>query len=1084
MKLKSLLADLMASKCRGGLGSRGASIAVSTGMFLLLVPVVAQAASSVIWDIHPVAAPSNFQLLTGSCEGTAVTCEDHYTLVLVNVGSQESSGQATITDTLPPGLTTSSKPEVRGGGWECTPGVGNSVVTCTSSAGVAPFASGAVINIFVAVAPGTQGTVTNHVQVAGGGAEEAVASVQTPITSQVVPFGPFDLSAAALDGGALDTRAGGHPTALSASVDFSTKFKFNGQNEPSIQPVESARQIVFDLPAGLVGDPQAAPTCSLTDMSNLPPTCPRASQVGTLQLIGGGLDGDFGASTNLRIYNVHPEVGHPAEFGVYDPLLNRYVVMYASVRGAPDYGVRVTTQPLPTALETDGVVATFFGNPAVQDESPLSPAAFFSNPTDCTATGFTTTVHVDSWENPGRSLPDGAPDLSDPAWKSASSTAPAVSGCEALHFDPSFVLQPDTSSPDDPAGVNVDLHIPQSEDPQGLATPPLRNATVTLPQGLVVSPSSADGLQGCSTSRLALESTDPAACPQASQIGTVEVITPLIDHPLPGEVYLGDPDCSPCTSIDAQAGRLIKLYIQVDDPVSGVVVKIPGTVSTDPSTGQVRATFKDSPQLPFSDLKLSFKSGPRAPVATPSECGAYTTESDLSPWSAPATPDATPSSLFQISGCGDPNRFAPSFESGTTNAQAAAFSPFTLGLSRADADQQLSGLSATLPAGLLARLAGVPVCGGVSANLGACPESSRIGSVSVGVGPGSHPFFVSGKIFLTGSYKGGPFGEVVVVPAVAGPFNLGTVAVRGGIYVDPHTAQASIVSDPFPTILDGIQLQIKTVNVTVDRPGFMFNPTSCSSLSVNAMVTSVQRVQVPVSSHFQAANCASLSFKPGFTASTGGRASKAGGASLDVKVSSGAGQANIGKIKVDLPKQLPSRLSTLQKACLASVFDANPANCSSASDVGMATASTPVLASPLVGPAYLVSHGGQAFPDLEVVLQGEGVKVFLVGNTQIKKGITSSTFKAIPDAPVSSFELKLPTGQYSILGANVPQSARYSLCGQSLSMPTAITGQNGAVIKKTTKIAVTGCARHKAKAKHRAKKKAKKQVRHGSPTHR
>jgi hypothetical protein len=280
-----------------------------------------------------------------------------------------------------------------------------------------------------------------------------------------------------------------------------------------------------------------------------------------------------------------------------------------------------------------------------------------------------------------------------------------------------------------------------------------------------------------------------------------------------------------------------------------------------------------------------------------------------------------------------------------------------------------------------------------------------------------------------------------------------------------------------PTIIDGIPLQIKHINVTIERPGFTFNPTNCTTKTINATITSTEGTNTTTTNPYQTASCATLPFKPTLTASTQGKASKPGGASLVVRVTSKGGpdtsgeEANIRSVKVDLPIKLPSRLSTLQKACTEAKFNANPASCPKESDVGTATANTPVLANPLTGPAYLVSHGGEAFPDLEIVLQGEGVTLILDGNTLIKKGITSSTFKTVPDAPISSFELKLPTGKYSILTTNLPQSAHYSLCGQTLNMPTAITGQNGAEIHDSTTIGITGCA--KAKTLTRAQKLTK-----------
>jgi hypothetical protein len=525
----------------------------------------------------------------------------------------------------------------------------------------------------------------------------------------------------------------------------------------------------------------------------------------------------------------------------------------------------------------------------------------------------------------------------------------------------------------------------------------------------------------------------------------------------------------------------------------GIVVKIPGHVDVDPVTGQLTGVFDESPQLPFSDLKLTFKSGPRAPVALPASCGSSSTAAVLEPWShAPSagevagTPDAVVSDSFDVSeGCGA-RGFAPGFVAGTVDPQADGFSSFATSFSRSDSDQDLDAISVTTPPGLLGVLASVPLCGEPQAGEGKCSAASQIGHTVVTAGPGSAPLTVpeagqpQAPVYLTTGYRGAPFGLSIVVPAVAGPFNLGDVVVRAAISVNPVTSQVTITSDPLPQTLDGIPLQTRTVDVSVDRPGFIFNPTNCSPSSVTGMIASAQGTTAGVSSPFEAANCATLPFKPVFSASVAGKASKAGGAALSVKVASkggpepGGGEANIRSVKVDLPIQLPSRQSTLKLACLAATFEANPAGCPTEADVGVATVSTPVLAHPLTGPAYLVSHGGAAFPDLEIVLQGEGIRLVLDGNTVIKKGITSSIFKTVPDAPISKFELRLPTGKYSILAAYLPNKANYSFCGQTLNMPTEITGQNGAVIKQTTKIAVTGCPKAKKTVKHKTTTKKKK----------
>jgi hypothetical protein len=602
------------------------------------------------------------------------------------------------------------------------------------------------------------------------------------------------------------------------------------------------------------------------------------------------------------------------------------------------------------------------------------------------------------------------------------------------------------------------------------------------------------GYRAAADAQIALSSEAAPTCPDASQIGTVEVHTPLLDHPLPGTVYLGTPLCDPCNNADAATGRMLRLFIGVNDPQSGTVVKLAGTVSADPQTGQLTARFKNNPQLPFGDLTLSFKGGSRAALATPSTCGAFTTTTDLTPWSAPFTPDATPSSSFEISGCGDPNQFVPSFSAGTINTQAGAYTPFVLSFSRQDSDQRFARLTATLPPGLLAKLAGVPLCSDADANAGTCPAASRIGGVIAGAGPGTHPFFLPGQVFLTGPYKGGPYGLAVEVPALAGPFNLGTVVMRQSLHVDVNDGHVAAVSDPLPTILDGVPLQVRTVSVTLDRPGFTFNPTSCNPTQIGATITSVGGINASVASRFQVGGCGILAFKPSFAVSTRGKTSKANGASLDVTVAQKPGEADIHKVDVQLPLALPSRLTTIQKACSEAQFAANPAGCPAGSNVGTATARTPILNAPLAGPAYLVSHGGAAFPDLDIVLQGEGITIDLVGNTDIKKGITFSRFEAVPDAPISSFELSLPQGPHSALAAygdlcagsktatvrklitrrvhghlrHMTVSVKNSVAEQLL-MPTTIVGQNGAVVRQTTTIAVTGCTRRKPSKKGKTK---------------
>jgi hypothetical protein len=1023
---------------------------------VIAAPSAPAAVPAAAWSLHSVQEPSSFQ---------PSDTDDRYTLLLTNVGSIASSGPITITDTLAAGVVTAGPPTLnRSTAWTCVNAKGEAVgkgetkFTCKSGVevsnqteSVAALRTAEPIIVPVEASPGAVGS--NVVKVSGGGGAESSAAVPLVTEQPNIPFAPLTFSVSALGtSGAEETQAGAHPAALISTFDFTTA-SLPGVSGFGIEPAETARQIVIDLPAGVVGDPQAAPKCSLSDLANFG-NCAPATQVGTLTLLR-----PSGATTDEPIFNLVPEHGYPAEFGVFERLIQRAVILYASVRTGSDYGLRVTSAPLDQFIEVDGSSAIFFGDPAVQDNTGQPPAAFFSNPTDCSQPNFQTTIHVDSWQHPGRFNADGTPDFTDPNWKTSPQPAisPKVTGCEALRFNPEIEVkpaEPETASADSPTGLSVDLRVPQNQDPYGLATPELKDAVVRLPAGMAVSPSAANGREACTPAQIALNDAGKPSCPDAAKIGSLEIVTPALTEPLKGSVYLAQQNANPFAS-------LLAIYLVAEG--SGVLLKLAGHVEADPVTGQLTTRFEGNPpfegepQQQFSDLKLHFFGGPRAALITPPACGSYPVISQLTPWSggAPAEP---PSGFTVASGCGV-GGFAPSFTAGTANNQAGGYSAFSTTFSRHDGEQRLGSVQLQLPPGLLGKIAGIPQCPEAQANAGTCPAASQIGTATAGAGPGPDPVYVPqagqppNPVYLTGPYKGAPFGLSIVTHALAGPFDLGNVVVRAAINIDPHTAQITVTSDPLPTILQGVPLDIRTINVTVDRPGFMFNPTNCAPLSMTGTITSTAGASAAISSPFEAANCANLPFKPLFTVSTQGKTSKANGASLDVKVAQKAGEANIHKVDVQLPLALPSRLTTLQKACIQAQFEANPAGCPEGSFVGVATAHTPVLAVPLTGPAILVSHGGAAFPDLVIVLQGEGIRIDLVGNTNIKKGITFSRFETVPDAPISSFELKLPEGPHSALGANG------NLCTSKLVMPTAFTGQNGAQVTQSTNIAVTGCGK-------------------------
>jgi hypothetical protein len=916
----------------------------------------------------------------------------------------------------------------------------------------------------------------------------------------------------------LDTQAGSHP------FDMTTNFKLNVNPEGNIREDFYARDISVDFPSGFAGSIVSVPQCRITQIEFEKSGCPTSSQVGVAEVFFGEFGGyrtiaSFGApSSFVPVYNFVPSDGGLAEQAFHVISIVQPILVSARTDGDyglvaqttnisqlfPFAGLRITLWGVPADprhdaerfLPENGVACGIFGNcpfehPGNASGEPLPdsapPTAFLTNPTKCgPGSEYNVKFIGDSWAHPGVfDRFDGRPLLSDPNWQVVSTSMyPAgVTGCNKLSFRPSLNVAPDTTKADSPSGYGVDLHVPQSIAPNDLATPALDNAVATLPQGLAINPGAADGLQACTDNsaeppgspgnEIGLGSAAQPACPHASQLGTIELTTPALPDVLHGEAYL--------SSDHSNNNYAVFVVIRGD----GLLVKLKATVVANPVTGQLTTSFLNNPELPFTDFVLHFYGGPRAVFVNPSSCGPATTSIDLTPWSAGpgGTGDATSLSTFDVTfdglreACPFPVPFNASFTAGTTSIQAGGFSPFSATFSRNDADQRVDHVQVKTPPGLLGTLANVPLCPEPQASQGTCSSASQIGHVTVGVGSGAAPLYlpVPGQpqqpVYLTGPYKGAPFGLTFVIPAIAGPYNLGTVVVRAAINVDPHTAALTVTSDPLPTIIDGVPIQVKTVNVLIDRPDFVFNPTNCSPMSTGGSMTSREGSTAVFSSPFQVTGCGDLRFKPRFTVSTSGKTSKARGASLDARVSFPRGalgtQANIAKVKVALPKQLPSRLTTLQKACPAATFEADPGGCPSASVIGVVKAVTPTLPTTLTGPVYFVSHGGAAFPDLVIVLQGDGVRVDLTAATFINKaGITSSTFKTIPDVPVSSFELYLPQGPYSALTANT------NLCTSSkLVMPTVFTAQNGLTMRQSTPIAVTGCPRAtKAKQARRAQR--------------
>jgi hypothetical protein len=879
--------------------------------------------------------------------------------------------------------------------------------------------------------------------------------------------------------GALATQAGSHPYALTTTLllnrhVLSSEQLAEGLGDAGPLGHEIAdgdpRDVEVTLPAGLAVNLLAVQRCSEQQLARQ--ECPASSQVGDIA-IESPVPVVYEAHES-PVFNIAPSSPRVAgALGFTVANVGFIVHLVGSAHAGGDYGISAMVSGMPQIASADGVMLTLWGDPSAPSHchqqltgGPCVAVArgsqpFLTLPTSCggelseeAARRLSSAVSADSWQEPG-------------VWTPSifSAPLPAMTGCEKLSFTPSIEVNPETTVANTPTGVSIALKIPQVEALGSLAEANLREAVVRLPADLVVSPSAVSGLGGCSEAQVGLSSPAPAACPESSKIGTVQARTPLLDHSVNGSVYLAQQGNAGPAQGSNPFGSLIALYVVVEG--SGVQIKAAGEVSLNQLTGQPTAHFKDLPELPYSEMTLNFFGGPRAALV-PDACGRYTTSALLTPWSTPeldpSTTPAEPQSSFTVnSGCAT-GGFAPALTAGTTSNQAGGYSPFVTTFTRQDAEQGLAAIQEHIPTGLLGSVAHVPLCGEPRAREGTCGSESQIGTISVVVGPGSDPFEVPpGRIYLTGPYNGAPFGLSVVVPARGGPFDLGNVIVRAALEINPQTSAVTVATGPLPLMLQGVPALARSVTVEINRPEFIFNPTSCDPKTISATMNGSAGSLASASVRFQATDCATLAFKPRFSASTSGHTSRADGASLDAKLvypSAPPGtQANIAKVKVELPKQLPARLTTLQKACLARTFEANPANCPAASVVATAAAATPLLPVGLSGPAYFVSYGGAKFPELIVVLQGDGVTVYLHGETFISKdGITSSTFPTIPDVPVGSFELRFPRGPDSALAANG------DLCKSTLAIPTAFVAQNGVRLKQTTKIAVTGCpsTRHKA----------------------
>jgi hypothetical protein len=1031
------------------------------------------------WSVQSIAEPTNFK--PGEESGL-----DLYQVFVTNSGAAPTDrSPITITDTLPSGLgvvdvelsTRRGYPLDLGPSACNTEVVGEiSTVTCTVTealAGKEPAwlfpSEGLMMVVRLAVPPTASGPIVNQVQVEGGGTEAVSVESHNEINgAEEAPSG-FQEFHATLSGpdGRPVTGAASHPYQYTTSFAVNTELTPPGSDVRYRPAGGSLKQIEVTLPPGFVGNPTVTKHCTMKQFNTTRADeggsnatlneCPDGSAVGVVAVQQ--LDGN-GALSLSPLYNLVPPRGMPAQLGFQ--LIGLPIYINTKLRSESDYGITAYLDNTSEAKLVTAARVTIWGVPAdaghnrlrgscaaIGGSCPADAAVsrpFLRLPSSCEG-ALATTMGFDTWFTPGTFL------------RSTSTEAPPVD-CDLPDFSPSIEARPTTNVADAPSGLHFNLHLPQAEneDPEGLGEADLRDAAVTLPPGFLVNPASADGLAGCSAAQIGLTTpvgqvparftAEAPQCPPASKIGEVTVDTPLIDEPLPGAVYLAQPHENPF-------GSLIAIYITVDDPISGVVVKLAGRVEPDPVTGQLTTTVKGSPQTPFEDFELDFFEGARAPLRTPATCGTHTTTTSLKPWTAPASgPDATPTDSFQIvtapgggtcpsTPASQPN--APSFEAGTASPLAGAYSPFLLRLARQDGSQEIKGLDVVLPPGLTGKLAGLTYCSegalaAVAAKSGraeqaspSCPSSSELGSVTVGAGAGPAPYYVQGKAYLAGPYKGAPLSMAILTPAVAGPFDLGTVLVRTALQVDPETARIHAVSDPIPTILEGIPLDVRSIALRVDRPGFTLNPTSCNPLAFSGRALSSLGQSASLANRFQVGGCRSLGFKPKLSLRLRGGTKRGDNPALTATLKMPPGGANIARAQVALPHSEFLDQSHIRTICTRVQFAADA--CPPGAIYGYAKAWTPLLDQPLQGPVYLRSSSN-TLPDLVPDLGGQ-IPIVLHGRTDSIRGGIRNTFEGLPDAPVTKFVLSLKGGKRGLL-----VNSR-DICEREYRATAAFTAQSG-----------------------------------------
>jgi hypothetical protein len=862
----------------------------------------------------------------------------------------------------------------------------------------------------------------------------AITSWLAFAVSPAAAIGEFDKYAVeSVSTSLTSTQAGAH-------ADFTVGFSVAQKQG---EPYALTRDIFVSLPPGLIGNPQNIQACTLAQFGELAAEseCPVSSQVGVSEVT---LGGTFSGTFTEPIYNMEAPGGDlVARFGLFagpwPTLIN--------IRVNPvDYSLTAAIEGAPSVAGFIGAQSTFWGVPAADSHNALRltpqdalnheappdgrdagvpEVPFLTNPTDC-STQRQVSVTAVSYQ-----IPDQP--------KSKSAAFPQISGCGLVGFDAQMSATSTSTEAAAPTGLDATVELPQSETPNGLGSSTLKSAHVTLPEGLTINPSAGDGLAACSDEQVGFGTGSPPACPEAAKIGSAEIEVPALKRTLQAAVYQRTPE----------PGRLFGFWLVTDE--QGVRLKLPAEIQANPVTGQLSTVFDGVPalgglpQVPVKEIRLHVFGGPRAPLATPPSCGTYLTHYSFAPWSGgPAVAGDAPMRIS--SGC-DKGGFAPKIAAGTTRAGAGNFAPFAFTLTRSDGEANPQQIAIHLPQGLLAKVGGVPLCPDSAAASGACPAASQVGTVSTAAGVGGAPLWIPqpGKsptaAYFAGPYRGAPYSVVSVVPAQAGPFDLGTVVNRAGIHIAPETGLATVVTDPLPQILEGVPIAYRVIHVSVDRKDFMLNPTSCAPKEITATVTASNGAQAEPSTGFQAADCAKLAYKPQLKLSFSGQTKRTGNPAVKAVLTQKPGQANNKAAVVTLPEGLFVDNSHISNPCTRVQFDAE--QCPKASILGTVKAAIRLLDKPLKGNVYFRSNGGaRELPDIVADLHGP-IHIVLVGyldSVQENGGESSrvrTRFLHVPDGPVSRFTMSLFGGKRGLLENSI------DLCRGTHRAKVALKAQNG-----------------------------------------